>query len=212
MMLRDLGCNLVMNRSLLFVRCLEAHKSRYQTLPGACIYFLTMLATLSRKGSETESSSSAAAMWRRFWEVGFDLGSSNWDFFGILQSLPRWPNLLQLKHLFLLVTCDLLCFFAQDVIARSSITPVACFLLSFALADDNICYILSIVLSPLLSILVVVVSKLSYTESRVMTIAILSQMLWLGVKVAYSCLTKNQMSANLLTTNFSNLFGLLVRG
>lgn len=26
---RDLGHNLVMNRSLLFMRCLEAHKSRY---------------------------------------------------------------------------------------------------------------------------------------------------------------------------------------
>ena len=59
---RDLGCNLVVNRFLLFVRYWEVQESRYQTLLRACINFLTMLATPGQKSSVSKLSLSVTVM------------------------------------------------------------------------------------------------------------------------------------------------------
>ena len=61
------------------------------------------------------------------------------------------------------------------------------------------------------SMLVVVVSRLLYRESKVTTIAILSQMFWFDVIVNHKHFIKNQTLAYQLIIDFSNLFGFFFR-
>lgn len=54
--------------------------------------------------------------------------------------------------------------------------PVTYLLINFTLAEDKICYILSIILLPYFNIVDVIDSKSLYKKSKTMTIAMLSQM------------------------------------
>ena len=82
-----------------------------------------------------------------------------------------------------------------DIWAKLAVIPTSYLLINFALAEDNICYILLIILFPLcLSSSDVIRSKSLYKESIATTIAMLSQMSFFGIIAALKQLQKNCIS------------------
>lgn len=84
-------------------------------------------------------------------------------------------------------------------------------LLTLAFVNANIYSILLMDLLPLYNILVVIISKLLYKKSKAITIAILFQISWLGIKTTYNHLIRKQILVNQLIINFFNLFSLLIQ-
>ena len=81
-------------------------------------------------------------------------------------------------------------FQSQNIIVRFLIASIICLLMKLASIKGNNYLISLIVLLPLLSILIVMFLKSLYRESRTSMIAILSQMLWLGIIADRNCFTK----------------------
>lgn len=160
-----------MNRFLWLVKCLDVNELRHQVPFGAFIPFsFIIFAVPDQKGSRSESSYAlAVAICARFCifccliaslvDFSFLRSGSCWSV--LLQSFPKWPNLWQLYYLSSLVAFYLPVFFLLELIGKSAMILVARLLMNFVSADIRICSISSIVLLPRLSILVVVVAKLS---------------------------------------------------
>lgn len=129
-----------------------------------------------------------------------------------MQFLSQYSNFPQLKYLSLQLAFFLVKFLSLDIIIKSPVTPIARLLMNLASAEAKICCILLIVLSSRFNILAIVVSKLSYRKSSVMTIAILSYMSRFGIIAARSCFIRNCTSAKILMISFLKSFDLLICG
>lgn len=172
---RHFSFNSSINRSLLLMRWRKAHKSKYHILFEICISeSWTILATLRRNNSGSELLLSAAVICRylrdcwwccsRFFccfinSSGFVLFCKSEGYRSTaadLQFLSKCPSFWQLKHLSLLIA--FIC--PRNIITRSLVVFFTRLLRNLTFVEASICWILSIILSLLLSMLIVVVLKL----------------------------------------------------
>lgn len=88
------------------------------------------------------------------------------------------------------------------MIAKSLIISIAYLLMNLASAETKICYILSIILSPYLKKLLVVMLKFLYSKLNITIIAILFQISWFDFMATFSHFIRNCRLIKIFITSF----------